>query len=452
MNQQANFSQDPIHETKGTPTIGLIGATLGFFIGFAAVVALGATAKFLKPEFKDIGISVFLIGLLVAMPNLSGSLLRIPFAAWSDSVGSRKSLLVLLVLSTFGMFGLVLVGIFIYPDFEQWHYPLLLFLGALAGCGIATFSVGISQTSYWYPQKEQGKALGIYAGLGNTAPGIFSLIMAIALAMSDEDLGVSYALWFVLLGIGTVLYYIMGLNAWSFQLMEKGVPPEEAKAKAEELGQELFPAHNLRQSLEVSGRVWQTWALVALYFTSFGGFIALAAWFPTYWNEFHSVGKMQIIGLDLKLSVALLLNAVFVIVGALTRVVSGSIADKITGELTTTGGLLVLLAGSIIMIIATEKSYDLAVVGMLIISVGMGIVNAGVFKMVPKAVPNAVGGAAGWIGGLGAFGGFVIPPIMGGFVDIYEDIGYAYGFVSFTILSIISLFVTRVLIKSKGSS
>jgi nitrate/nitrite transporter NarK len=28
-------------------------------------------------------------------------------------------------------------------------------------------------------------------------------------------------------------------------------------------------------------------------------------------------------------------------------------------------------------------------------------------------VPHAVGGAAGWVGGLGALGGFVLPPIMG---------------------------------------
>ena len=28
-------------EVKGTPTRGLLGSTLGFFIGFAAVVALG---------------------------------------------------------------------------------------------------------------------------------------------------------------------------------------------------------------------------------------------------------------------------------------------------------------------------------------------------------------------------------------------------------------------------
>ena len=41
--------------------------------------------------------------------------------------------------------------------------PFILFFGFLSGCGIATFSVGIGQTSYWFPQKKQGNALGLSA-------------------------------------------------------------------------------------------------------------------------------------------------------------------------------------------------------------------------------------------------------------------------------------------------
>ena len=41
----------------------------------------------------------------------------------------------------------------------------------LCGCGIATFSVGTAQVSYWFPRGQQGSALGTYAGIGNLAPG-----------------------------------------------------------------------------------------------------------------------------------------------------------------------------------------------------------------------------------------------------------------------------------------
>ena len=49
----------------------------------------------------------------------------------------------------------------------------------------------------------------------------------------------------------------------------------------------------------------------------------------------------------------------------------------------------------------------------MLIGLGMGLANAAVFKMVPKYVPHAVGGASGLVGGLGALGGFVIPPFLG---------------------------------------
>jgi len=98
-----------------------------------------------------------MVGFLVAMPSLSGSLLRIPFSAWVDTTGGRKPFLVLLFLSIVGMTGLFLVIYLLYPDrLTLGLYPLLLLLGLLSGCGIATFSVGISQVSYWFPQKRQG--------------------------------------------------------------------------------------------------------------------------------------------------------------------------------------------------------------------------------------------------------------------------------------------------------
>lgn len=69
----------------------------------------------------------------------------------------------------------------------------------------------------------------------------------------------------------------------------------------------------------------------------------------------------------------------------------------------------------------------------------MGLNNAAVFKIVPKVVPKAIGGAAGWVGGLGALGGFVIPPILGRIVDISGKSGYYLGFVVFVIMSILGL-------------
>jgi NNP family nitrate/nitrite transporter-like MFS transporter len=60
-------------------------------------------------------------------------------------------------------------------------------------------------------------------------------------------------------------------------------------------------------------------------------------------------------------------------------------------------------------------------------------------------VPQAVGGAAGWVGGIGAFGGFVIPPAMAFAVRDLGDRGYSIGFIVFVFLALLSLCVAWVL-------
>ena len=81
----------------------------------------------------------------------------------------------------------------------------------------------------------------------------------------------------------------------------------------------------------------------------------------------------------------------------------------------------------------------LSITAVVLLAVGMGVANAAVFKLVPQEVPQAVGGAAGWVGGLGAFGGFAIPPVLGFFVTWFGDAGYAHGFVVFVLLAAASL-------------
>ena len=147
---------------KGTPTQGLFGATLGFFIGFAAVALFGPTAAAIK---QTLGLTPLQVGFLVAMPSLSGSLLRIPFAAWVDTVGGRKPFLVLLATSVVGMVGLAVLISLYYPDrLTPAMTPILFILGALVGCGIATFSVGIAQVSYWFPQEPAGDGARHFRG------------------------------------------------------------------------------------------------------------------------------------------------------------------------------------------------------------------------------------------------------------------------------------------------
>ncbi|HXG35218.1 MAG TPA: MFS transporter [Bryobacteraceae bacterium] len=410
---------------QGTPRQALTAATLGFFAGFAAVALFGPTAR----RFQEVmQLSPLAVGFLVAMPSLSGSLLRIPFSAWVDTTGGRKPFLTLLGLSVAGMAGLTGVVYWLYPDqLTPSLYPLLLMLGILCGCGIATFSVGISQVAYWFPQRRQGRALAIFAGVGNLAPGIFSFLLPVAL--SSLGLAGSYLIWLLFLIAGTVLYALLGRNAWYFQFLGHGLSAEAARAEALRLGQELFPTGSLSASLRISARVWRTWALVIVYFTTFGGFIGLTAWLPTYWQSFFGVSAVVAGGL----------TALYSVLTSLIRIAGGVLSDHLRegGENTAVLALLIMLAGALVM--TTSHQFELSVPGEILLAVGMGITNAAVFKMVPKEVPQAVGGAAGWVGGLGAFGGFVIPPVMGFAVRDLGQSGYAIGYVVFIFLALLSL-------------
>src|SRR5512134_1674696 len=340
--------------TIGTPAQGLAGATIGFFVGFAAVSLFGPTAKSLR-GILDLG--PLEIGFLVAAPSLSGSLLRIPFSAWVDTTGGKRPFLVLLLLSIVGMAGLFLTLRYFYPHrMTPSFYPLILVLGVFCGCGIATFSVGIGQVAYWFPKARQGAALGTYAGIGNLAPGIFTLLLPIALA--SMGLAGSYMVWLAFLLGGTAVYAARGRNAWYFQMTARGVPREDARAASVLCGQEIFPSGDLVESLFLSAKNWKTWALVGIYFTSFGGFIAMTAWLPVYWMSFYSTTAV----------LAGTLAGAYSIVTSLVRVGGGHISDRIGGEKTGTLALGVLLAGAILM--ALSRDFRLSVLAEIVMAIG----------------------------------------------------------------------------------
>ncbi len=413
---------------KGSPNLGLIGATLGFFVGFAAVSLYGPAAK----NFKEIlGLSGISLGLLVSIPQLTGSILRIPFGAMADRFGGKRAFLILFLLSIIGMGGLIFILFNYFPDkLNMSHYPFILFFGALCGCGVATFSVGISQVSYWFPQKKQGYVLGIYGGLGNTAPGIFTLLLPFAL--SNLGLPKAYLLWFIFLILGTIFYALISCDSYYFQLKSKGLSDEESKKIAFSLGQEIFPSVKFKEALIISAKNIKTWVLFSLYFTSFGGFLALTTWFPSYFSIFH--------GLDIKIS-GLYTALFFSILASLSRVLGGAISDKVGGEKVSILSFIIILIGSLIL--SFSFKFSLCFSGIILMGIGMGVANAAIFKLVPKYIKEAVGGAAGWIGGFGAFGGFIVPPILGYFVDLYDKTGFARGFLVYSFLSFLSVLIIK---------
>ncbi|CAB5123377.1 Nitrate/nitrite transporter NarT [Olavius algarvensis associated proteobacterium Delta 3] len=405
----------------------LFWTTLAFFGGFAGVSAFGPIVSKLKDA---LALSPLAMGLMAASPALTGSLLRIPFGAMVDRMGGKKPILILLVLAALGIAGITMM-FWMYPAPTPSQYPFFLIFGMLCGSGIAVFSVGIPTVSYWYPQKTQGSALAIYAGLGNLAPGLFALLLpflVISLGFSA-----SYVIWSALLVVLVVLILLFMKDAPYFQYREMGIDIDP-DALLLACGEELVPSGTAMESIRKAGSDWRTWILTYFYFVTFGGFIALTVWFPTYWSQLHHVSLVKAGGL----------TALYSLSASLLRVLGGYASDKIGGEKVTLLSFVVVGIGALFMGVSATSG-GLATAGMMIMALGMGFANAAVFKLVPKYSPAAVGGAAGIVGGLGAFGGFVIPPLMGLFVKYKGLPGYSHGFYVFLGLSAAALMLFGVL-------
>jgi NNP family nitrate/nitrite transporter-like MFS transporter len=407
--------------------VALFWTTLAFFGGFAGVSAFGPIVAKLKDAMA---LSPLLMGLLAACPALSGSLLRIPFGAMVDRMGGKKPILILLGLAALGIAG-IMTMFYLNPEPHAEHYVLFVIFGVLCGSGIAVFSVGIPTVSYWYPQKRQGSALAIYAGLGNLAPGLFAMLLPFLVITIGFT--VSYILWLLMLAVLLTLIGVYMKDAPYFQYRQMGIDIDP-DALLFACGEELVPSGTALQSIKAAGADWRTWILTYFYFVTFGGFIALTVWFPTYWAEYHHFSLIKAGGL----------TALYSLSASLLRVQGGYVADRVGGEKVTLYSFIIVGAGALLVVLAAQ-SVVLAVVGEMLLALGMGFANAAVFKLVPKYSPSAVGGAAGIVGGLGAFGGFVVPPLMGFFVKLSGAVGYSQGFFVFLALAAFALVLLGIL-------
>ena len=244
--------------------------------------------------------------------------------------------------------------------------------------------------------------------------------------------------------MGAAVYAIFARDAYSFQLRDQGLDPEQCRSIAREKGQELFPSHDVWQAIITAAEEPRTWGLVTLYFVSFGGFLALTAWFPSYWINLHH--------LDAR-TAGLLGGLGFSLLAAVTRVFGGMLSERIGGERTAILAFIGVLLGALVLTFMAGFGQDVG--GELLIAVGMGLGNAAVFKMLPKYVPEAVGGASGLVGGLGALGGFLLPPFLGAIVDAMGERGYSGGFFAYVVLAVIavgvSVYFRRLDVKARRS-
>ncbi|QIW23949.1 MFS transporter [Sulfolobus sp. S-194] len=314
---------------------GLVSGTLAFFSGFSAIALFGITILKVGPMLK---LNLIESSWLVAIPLVTGAFLRIPFSLLVNKLG-KWVLFIQLFIGLIGLVGIIftLIDIRTLPN----AYNLLLLFGAIAGTGISTFSSGITYVSYFYPKRKQGTALGIFAGLGNTAPGIFTIILPLALA--KLGLIYSYIAWALFLGLMIILFVILSPCPPYLKYLKKIKSEDRIKELLNIEGLDIIPLSSPKESIKESTKNLRVWALVLMYWTSFGGFEALTEWLPTYWKEFMHIPTIES---------GILTGVLYSLLTALIRVLGGWWSDIYSGERVTVISFLTMIIGSLTFVLA----------------------------------------------------------------------------------------------------
>lgn len=329
--------------------------------------------------------------ILVAIPVLLGSIMRIPLGIYTDRVGGRKMFTGLLLFTI-----IPLIGAGISNSFAA-----LLFWAFFIGMAGTSFAISVTFVSKLTPPEKQGTALGINA-VGNIGTALAGFVIpSIAVAF-----GLQWAFWILI--FPTV---IMAALIW-FGTPETAKPTEKKTV----LG-----------ALSVL-KFRNTWMLSLFYFVSFGSFVALGIYLPTMLIDIYGINAVD----------AGFRAAVFVVAATVFRPVGGYFADKFGAGRVLTYVFIGITVMAFVISFALENIIIMTI-ACLLIAVFAGLGNGSVFKLVPTLFPKDTGTVTGIVGAWGGLGGFFPPILMGIVKDMTGS--YSLGFVLFALLAFVCLFI-----------
>jgi NNP family nitrate/nitrite transporter-like MFS transporter len=364
-----------------TPT--LFSAFLYFDMSFMVWVLLGPLGVHIA---KDLGLSPSQKGMMVAVPVLSGAIMRVFMGLMVDSMGAKRAGLIGQLVVITGLALSWLVGLH--------SLQAVYALGVCLGVAGASFAVALPLASRWYPPEAQGLALGI-AGAGNSGT-VFAALFAPMLA---NHFGWNNVLGLVLipLTITTVIYAIMAKDA-------PGRPAAQPLTK-------YFKVLKERDA----------WWFMLFYLVTFGGFVGLASSLVIYFNTQFGIAPQ----------VAGYLTAACVFCGSMFRPIGGTVADRV-------GGVRALQVMYIVVVLAMlgvavvpptlAITMSLFVVGMM----AMGMGNGAVFQLLPQRFQREIGTLTGLVGMAGGIGGFYLASSLGLAKQLTGD--YRLGFTCYALL------------------
>ncbi|MDO9712638.1 nitrate/nitrite transporter [Paracraurococcus lichenis] len=366
----------------------LFAAFFYFDMSFMVWVMLGPLGVQIA---QDLHLDAAQRGLMVAVPLLSGALLRVVNGVLVDRIGPLRT----------GMIGqvVVILGLLVAWWFGVHGFAEVLALGVVLGLAGASFAVALPLASRWYPPDMQGIALGI-AGAGNSGV-VFAALFAPGLAAAYG--------WTNVLGLAALPLAV----AFATYLLLARESPERP------------PPKSLAEYMAVF-RTGDAWWFMFFYAVTFGGFSGLASSLPIYFHDQY--------GLDPKLAGYFAAACVFA--GSLVRPVGGTLADRIGGIRALS--VMYATAASAIAIVSfglpqAWMALTVFILGML--AFGMG--NGAVFQLVPQRFRREIGVMTGLVGMTGGIGGFWLASSLGYSRQLTGS--YQAGLLVFAVLAALAL-------------
>jgi MFS transporter, NNP family, nitrate/nitrite transporter len=364
----------------------LIVSTLAFTVCFMVWMMFAVVGIPLK---KTLGLNATEFGLLMAMPVLSGSLVRVPLGIWTDKYGGRIVMTALLAATV------PAIWLMAYAT-EFWHF---LTIGLVLGLAGGSFSVGTPYVARWFPKNRQGLAMGIF-GAGNAGAALNKFVApAILVAFGWTMVPKVYAA----IMLGTVIVF------WMFSHQDPA---------------HLVPSHTKFTDQLKALKDPRVLRYCQYYSIVFGGYVALSLWMVQYY-----VGEY---GLDIR--VAALLAACFSLPGGVLRAVGGAMSDKFGAHSVT---WWVMWVSWICLFLLSYPQTDFTVMTvngattfhlglnvymftllMFTLGIAFAFGKASVFKYIADDYPQNIGTISGIVGLAGGLGGFFLPILFGVLMDL----------------------------------
>jgi NNP family nitrate/nitrite transporter-like MFS transporter len=376
-------------KTGHAPT--LFAAFLYFCFSCCIWVLNGAMAPFISETFQ---LSPAQKGLMLSVPIIAGALMRFPLGVLAQYIGRKNATLVEMGLIAVAM----MFGFFFVKSFND-----LLAMGVLLGIAGASFGVALSLGSGSFPPRHKGLAMGL-VGAGNVGTAL-SVLIAPPLA---QAFGWQSVYGFAAAAIAIPMLVMI--------FLAKEPPDLDAHATFREHVACLF---------EKDG-----WAFSLIYGITFGGFIGLATFLPTYYFDQFHVSKVQ----------AGQLTMLAAFMGATVRVFGGWISDR-WGGINTLTTVLVTVMVSLLACGLADSSLAASTLLFMVCFAALGAGNGALFQLVPLRWPLSTAVAGSMIGEIGALGGGLVPNAMG--LSKQYTGSYLWGFVLFAVLALIVLLMMR---------